>query len=158
MKLKYIFLSLLAIAHFSACSDDDNVDTTKPEIEFVTPGDDAHFHPVETFELRAILTDNEELAAWKVEIHHNADGHIHSQVIKLKHGSEHDHEEEWHFHKEGTIESGTKRYELILEIEIPNDAEHGEYHLGVFVTDKAGNENKAFITFEVEDDHDEHLD
>lgn len=159
MKLKYIFLSLLAIVTFSACSDDDNIDTTKPEIEIVTPDDDEHFHPGDTFELRAILTDNEELASWKVDIHHNSDGHTHSQVIRLKHGGEHSHEEEeWHFHKEGSIESGTKQYVLILEIEIPHDAEHGDYHLGIYVTDKAGNENKAFITFEVEDDHHEHHD
>ncbi|TCO09835.1 DUF4625 domain-containing protein [Natronoflexus pectinivorans] len=159
-KLKYILPAILALGLFAACSDDDDVDTTAPVIEIISPEDHEEFHPGETIHLHAIITDDTELASWKIDIHYNSDGHTHSQVITLKHG-DHDHhhgEKEWHVHKDGVIEGNVKTYELKLELEIPDDAKHGEYHLGVFAVDKAGNQAQKFIEIEVEDDdhHDDH--
>ncbi|ASB49827.1 DUF4625 domain-containing protein [Alkalitalea saponilacus] len=158
-KLKYILPVLFAFTIFIACSDDDDVDTTPPVIEIVSPDDHAHFHPGETIHLHAIITDDTELATWKIDIHYNSDGHTHSQIITLKHG-DHDHhhgEKEWHLHKDGLIEGNVKVYELELDLIVPEDAKHGEYHLGVFAVDKAGNQSQVFIEIEVEDDdHDHH--
>jgi hypothetical protein len=150
MKIKYFLLSLLVVSFITACSDDDG-DTKKPQIEITEPADHAHFHPGETFVLKAEISDNVELASWKVDIHYDSDGHAHKSAIH-----EEEEEVEWNKHFSGVIEPGLKYFELELEIQFPANAKHGDYHIGVYATDKAGNEQIAYLEIEVEDDEDDH--
>lgn len=154
MNLKYLMLAFLAIPFLSACDDDDDVDTTKPVIEIIKPEDHAHFHAGADFDLEAILTDNDELASWKINVHYNADGHSHQKSASAS--AEVETEVEWDQHWSGTIEAGQKSFELKQTITIPTNAEHGEYHLGVYALDKSGNEQVVFIEIEVEDEEHAH--
>lgn len=53
--LKYTFVSIAAL-FISSCSDDDTtLDTTKPEINLISPKDDAHFHLGDDVLIEAIL-------------------------------------------------------------------------------------------------------
>ena len=42
--IKYTFITLTALFVSSCSSDDSSLDTTKPEINLISPKDDAHFH------------------------------------------------------------------------------------------------------------------
>ncbi len=150
MNFKYLILAFLAIPFLSACDNDDDVDTTKPVIEIVEPADHAHFHAGDPFDLIALITDNDELASWKVEVHYN-DGHDHKSASAIA-----EEEVEWHQEWSGTIEAGLKSFELTQTITIPADAKHGEYHIGVYALDKSGNEQVVFIEIEVEDEEHAH--
>jgi hypothetical protein len=151
MNLKYLILAFLAIPFLSACDKDDDVDTTKPVIEVITPADHAHFHAGDEFQLTALITDNDELASWKATVHYNADGHTHKSASAST-----EEEVEWQADWSGDIEAGLKSFNLTQTITIPANAEHGEYHLGVFALDKAGNEQIVFIEIEVEGEEHAH--
>jgi hypothetical protein len=154
MNFNYLILALLAIPLLSACDNDDDVDTTKPVIEIESPVDHAHFHAGQDFDLIATFTDNDELASWKVSVHYNADGHDHQKSTSVS--AEEATEVEWQQDWSGTIEASLKSYDLNQAMTIPANAEHGEYHLGVYALDNSGNEQVVFIEIEVEDAEHEH--
>lgn len=148
MYSKYI-LALLTGLFLLSCNDDESTDTTRPEIEILTPADDSHFHAGDSFELRAQLSDNEALASWKVDVHFNGgEGHTH------KNSSTEDTAVEWEAEWTGDLAGSETSFLLELAIEIPANAEHGEYHLVVMALDRQGNETTAYSSFEVEaEDH-----
>lgn len=143
MKTKFILL-IFSLTLFLSCSDDD---TKKPIIEVVTPTDGDHFHPGETISVRINFSDNEELASYKIEIHFNNDRHNH------KNGSTTD--TPFQYTTTGNFEKGLNRFELVHDIDIPaliNElpVKNGEYHLGVYCIDKAGNQREVFVEIEIE--------
>lgn len=115
-----------------ACSSDDAADTNKPTITIAEPtalqkiglGTNMHLH--------AVLTDNKELASYKIEIHSAEDGHEHRSTV-----------EEFHYEFIQTI--GGTTHTIDREIAIPTNITQGHYHIGVFVLDKAGNQNQQFV-------------
>lgn len=144
MKLHHTLVALSAALLFAACDDDNNYDSAKPEIMILSPEDDSHFHAGESFELEALIRDNEELASWKIDIHFNPDGHVHKSAST-------EAELEWQYSKNGNIEPGLQSFTLKQTISIPVDTKHGDYHLGVYALDKSGNETVVFQEFEVTD-------
>ncbi len=154
MHLPYLILAFLAIPLLSACDNDDDVDTTKPVIEIESPADHAHFHAGDDFDLKALITDNDELASWKISVHYNEDGHSHQKSARAS--TEEEAEVEWQQEWSGTFEASLKSFELTQTITIPANAEHGEYHLGVFALDQSGNEQVVFIEIEVEGEEHAH--
>ena len=124
----------------SGCGKDE--DTEPPQITVNTPQDHAHFHPGGHFHVRADFTDNEELAQWKIDIHDNHDGHSH----KVAHG--------WSVIRTGELSGKADSIDEVINI--PEDAEHGDYHLLVFAIDAAGNESFVELEFHIEDDHHDH--
>ncbi|GGE98598.1 protein of unknown function [Chishuiella changwenlii] len=148
--LKYTFVSATALFISSCSSDDSSLDTTKPEISLLTPKDDAHFHPGDVISLEAILKDNVELGNVKVEVHSAADGHTHQHKTA-------DATVDFTFNKEYSIPAGSKEFVLKDNIQITTDnVTSGHYHLGLHLTDKAGNETESFIEIEIADHGHEH--
>jgi uncharacterized protein (DUF1015 family) len=76
--LKYSFITLSALFITSCSSDDSSLDTTKPEINLISPKDEAHLHLGDEINIEAILKDNIELGAVKIDIHYAGDGHTHN--------------------------------------------------------------------------------
>lgn len=154
---KYFLLAAVLI--LAACSsDDDDVDTTKPVIEVIKPAaeegeEHIHFHQGDTFDFEAKFTDNVALKSYKVNIHFG-EGHEHSVVMKSATEDDHDHIE-WEYDADGDLE-GTEDRAVISGIEIPENAEPGEYHLGVYCFDVAGNESIVWMELEVEEEGHEH--
>lgn len=129
--MKKVFLFALISAVVVSCTkkEDDDVitDKQKPLVELfaldttgIMPGGEIH--------LDFKFTDNQALNQAKFEIH-EAGGHGHrisaaefewSLIVDLK---------------------GQKSYTDNIEIDVPLDAELGEYHFLVTVTDKSGNES-----------------
>lgn len=155
--IKTIILSITSIFFFNSCAEEDaTLDTTKPEIILGSPTDHQEYELGDTIDVQAILKDNEELGAYKIEIHSAGDGHDHGNEnhehkISTLNNDDHDHEA-WSYNEEGTIYG--KEYILNKSIVIPDgEIEEGHYHLGVFVIDKAGNQSQTFIEIVIGEDH-----
>ena len=166
MKKIFLFIPFFVFG-FVACSDDDDIDTTKPTIGLVSPTDGTAFHPGETIEFNCDFSDNDELASYKIEVHSNFDGHEHATVqLKSNMEDDHDHEEghAWSYNEEWSFEEGQSTASVMKQITIPEHIDHdgveeevaaGPYHLGVYCLDVAGNQIEFFIEIEIE--HEEHV-
>ena len=94
----------------------------------------------ETFTFRATFTDNQELGAYSIDIHHNFDHHSHSTEVG---DCELDPpktptDNVFLFIQSYTIPNGLTTYEAEAEIDIPDDADTGDYDFFLAVTDKEG--------------------
>lgn len=138
---------------FTSCSDDDTViDTEKPQISITEPHAEDAFAPGSEMDIMAVFTDNVELSSYKIEIHDDFDGHTHA-VNKTQEVNP------WSYEETFTIPSGQTSYEAHQHIDIPaelngNPITEGYYHLGIFVTDAAGNQSEAFLQIHIEADAD----
>lgn len=128
---------------FWACSKNDIDD--EPPVIIMT---ESHHFPHacdtvyvgETFVFKATFTDNRELGAYSIDIHHNFDHHSHST----------DYDEcdldppktptdaVFLFIQTYTIPDKQTTYDAEVPIEVPENAEIGDYHLFVALTDKEG--------------------
>lgn len=133
-----IYILFIGIFLASCSSDDGNTDTTAPKITIVEPHEDEIFDAGTIMHVEIIFSDNVELASYKIDIHHAGDGHGHGR------GGE----TEWDYETEGSLFG--KNYTLHLEIAIPEDAEEGEYHFGVFALDTSGNETVVWSEIIIE--------
>jgi hypothetical protein len=136
-------MALMFIVVATSCSSDDG---DRPTIEFLQPISHPVYQPGDTIHLHAILRDNVGLSQYKIDIHYAGDGHTHG-VVPLSNSVE------WIYLHEGTI-TGTV-HTLQAEIEIPTSIDGsqikaGEYHVGVFVINSSGSDNKAFVDIDIE--------
>jgi len=135
MKTKSLFAALLllgVITTFSSCKKDDEA----PEITIENPADGTVLSPGDALEIDLEFTDNEELKEAKVDIH-EAGGHSHG-----KFSSEFDYEE--------IIELSGSSSHKHVHVNIPTDAELGEYHIEVTCTDKEGNQASKVGEFDIQ--------
>ncbi|MDR1182005.1 MAG: DUF4625 domain-containing protein [Bacteroidales bacterium] len=159
MKAKFNFylVCLMAISFvvFSSCDKDDDGDTIKPVINLIEPeedatlkiGDDYGVH----FDLE--LSDDVMLKSYKVDIHPNFDGHVHSAMLKSVSSETVD----FTFNKSWDV-SGQKNADIHHhEIKIPANATPGNYHMMIYCTDAAGNEahlaRNIFLSTEGGEEH-----
>jgi len=139
--MKKIFYILFAVTFtLSSCEETDDI---YPEID----RDFADRFPVncdtlyigESFEFKALFSDNAELGSYSLEIHHNFDHHTHSTEI----GScpEHPDKEainDFQYIDEYLIPSGLTEYTAVQEIFIPAGVDEGDYHFMIRLVDKEG--------------------
>lgn len=104
----------------------EKADTEKPEIKVNTPANNAGYKAGETIVFNSTFKDNVALSEYNIDIH-DAAGHGHG---RLMHG--------WETKISGEL-SGIMHI-IKKEINIPNDADTGTYHMIVNALDKAGNE------------------
>lgn len=147
MKLKNLILPLVILLFFS-CKKDDDIDKEKPIIDlnyskaFPTYCDTLYFG--ETFNLKALFTDNVELGSFSIDIHNNFDHHSHGHKIDecdlapIKQAVN-----PIIFLETYEIPAGLKEYEVNLPIAIASgkDAtlyDEGDYHFQIFLVDKEG--------------------
>jgi hypothetical protein len=143
-KIKFLALVIASMAFtFQACNSEDP-DNEPPVIELQSPEDHDHFHPGEVINFSATFSDNIGLGQFKIDIHFGED-HDH------KSGNHEDDEIEWHFVYIGDLTGVNQN--ITMEINIPQNAKHGDYHFMVFCTDQAGNESWVNLEIEIEDDH-----
>jgi hypothetical protein len=142
---KYILSFTLVVfaLFYSGCGDSDSVDTTRPTIEIVGPEDGAEFEPGDVINFSAIFRDNVELRSYRIQIHIDDDGHTHGRLKDVG--------EPFEYEATGEFNRGDREATINRDIPIPNNAAHGEYHLGVYCTDAAGNEAVQYIEFFLED-------
>lgn len=153
--LKYFYLASFILLT-AACSNDnsDDIDEEKPTISvnytegfpqgctLLTRG--------ETYNFRAMVTDNSELAAYSIDIHHNFDHHTHDdQVAKCELGEVQSPVNPLIFVENYTIEGSLTSYEINISVTIPNDVDTGDYHCAYSVTDATGWQGRTSIDIKI---------
>ena len=141
---------------FTACSKDDDKDMTPPVISdqgiTANPINCQQYHLGDIIPFHYVMTDNQELGAYNIEIHNNFDHHSHSteaddhdhEMGECDDDEEHEHEHEhsegkaWVYNQDFTIPAGLRTYEARQNIQIPADAAPGDYHFMIRLTDRAG--------------------
>lgn len=160
-----------ALLPLSSCGSDDDRDMTPPSITSkgitASPINCQVYHPGETISFRYVFEDDTELGNFNIEVHGNFDHHSHSTE-----SNDHDHEgsecshnhkgeEEsapgekdgtpWVFNQDYSIPTGQVSYSAKVEIPIPADARHGDYHFMIRVTDVAGWQQLKAVAILVEE-------
>jgi len=151
MKKIALYTAIITSFVFGSCSSDDATDTQKPTIILVEPGDHEGFLPGSELHIEGILSDNDGLASYKIEIHGASDGHNHARAVNNY----------FQYEQSFTLADQPKVYEMKHEIQIPllqNDAPltPGHYHVGIFALDKSGNQEQLFVEIYIGDDANEH--
>ncbi|WP_320019164.1 DUF4625 domain-containing protein [Labilibaculum manganireducens] len=146
--LTTIFILLFLLMIFNSCEKDEEIDKEKPTINltiqdaFPLSCDTIYFG--ESFELKALFSDNVELGSFSIDIHNNFDHHSHStEVTECNLDPIKSPVTPFLFINDYDIPTGLKQYETNLEINIPLSNENGifddgDYHFFISLTDKEG--------------------
>lgn len=138
-------LSLIALFLFcmTAC---EQADTVPPTIVVASPEDDASIEAGEELCVQVSFTDNKALSAYKINIHPNFNGHSHAPM-RQENPARAASEEGETVDFEITLTSASQNDPLTgtncfrdIDIDIPDNATPGNYHLLIYCTDAAGNE------------------
>lgn len=93
----------------------------------------------QTFTFRATFSDNRELGAYSLDVHHNFDQHNHStEVNQCTFDAKKTPVKPFLFIQNYTIPAGLKQHEATAQIAIPADIDPGDYHFMIRLTDKEG--------------------
>lgn len=148
---------MLAAVLVASCSsdneDDPAKDMEKPNItdgELPSPLDCEVYHKGETIAFRYTFTDNLELGNFNIEIHNNFDHHSHSTSAgDCPLDPQKEPVNPWVYSQDYSIDSGLTLFHAIVDIEIPEDIDTGDYHFMVRLTDKAGWQQLKSISLKI---------
>ncbi|SHI94598.1 protein of unknown function [Mesonia phycicola] len=155
LKIKYFVLLLCAISILS-CSSDDGIekDEEKPTItinyEDGFPQACTELVKGETYTFKALVTDNQALASYSLDVHHNFDHHTHDDQ-----GEECELEEKKEavnpliYMENVSLEEAYTTYEITFTVEIPTDIDAGDYHCSYSVTDETGWQARTSIDIKI---------
>ena len=138
---------------FAACSKESK-DDIYPEIKMDCCGG----YPVNCDEIKrgtafsfvAEFSDNAALGAFSLDIHHNFDHHTHStDPVPCEFEPVKSPVNPFRLIREYEIPEGSESYTASVDIFIPADADAGDYHMMVRLTDKAGWQTIKGISFKV---------
>ena len=153
--LKYFyFLSFILL--LTACSSESNVDKDeeKPIISINYtdgfPQGCTSLIKGETYNFRAKVTDNKELASYSIDIHHNFDHHTHDdQEGDCVLDDEKTAINSLIFIENYAIDEGGVDYEINISITIPEDVDTGDYHCSYSVTDATGWQSRTSVDIKI---------
>lgn len=142
MKTIKIF-SIIALGAFfslaSCSSDDNNVDTVRPNLNLIAPAEGAVLVAGQDVHFDMEVSDNVMLGSYKIDIHNNFDNHNHPSSVSLKAAEP---TVDFVFNRVWALD-GQKNADIHHhEIIIPANATPGKYHFVVYLLDAAGNETK----------------
>lgn len=153
--LKYNYLLFFTLLIVS-CSSDSNIDKDleKPTISINYdngfPKGCTVLTKGETYNFRAKVTDNKELASYSVDIHHNFDHHTHDdQIAECNLGNLQQAVKPLIFIENYSIEEGLISYEINVSITVPEDVDTGNYHCAYSVTDATGWQSRTSVDIKI---------
>lgn len=145
MKYNKIY-SIMLLCALSACSgsdDEEQKDMQQPVISeqgiTANPIDCQQYHRGDVIPFHYIMTDDQELGAYNIEIHNNFDHHTHSTTAaECPMDAQKDPKNPWVYNRDFSIPSGQRTYDARHDIQIPADIDPGDYHFMIRLTDRAG--------------------
>lgn len=144
--------SIFALAAVS-CSKDK--DLRKPEIvasEEASPQNCQAYKKGTVIPFRSTFLDDRELGNFNIEIHNDFDHHTHStEAGDCKLDARKAPVNPWVYNRDFTIPAGRKIFQAELEIPIPSDADPGDYHFMIRLTDKSGWQQLKSVTLKLTD-------
>ena len=153
LKLSLVFIGLTFSA---ACSSDSDTlkDEEKPTLSLAYEGGFpqgcAVLNRGETYTFKAQLTDNEALAAYSLELHHNFDHHTHDdQAAVCELGPLKEAVNPFIYRENFKLEDRPKAYEINIQVTIPDDIDTGDYHCGFSVTDATGWQRRTSVDIKI---------
>lgn len=145
--MKNFYLTLTLLCALCACSSSDDETETKdmtyPVINITdivaVPTDCQVFKRGDVIPFNYLFTDNMELGAYNIEIHHNFDHHTHStSSVECPMEAKKAPVKAWVYNQDFTIPAGQRTFTARHDIAIPSDIDTGDYHFMVRLTDRAG--------------------
>ncbi len=154
-RIYYLLVPLLCALCACSGSDADSKDMEKPVISsdgiVANPIECQVYHRGESIPFQYLFTDNVELGYYNIEIHNNFNHHTHSgSAIECplepakKAGSK-----AWVYNQDFKIPAGLREYVATTDIPIPSDAETGDYHFMVRLTDAASSQAVFAVAIKV---------
>ncbi|SEW00681.1 protein of unknown function [Prevotella sp. khp7] len=145
MKRNTIY-SIMLLCALSACSgsdDEEQKDMQQPVISeqgiTANPIDCQQYHRGDVIPFHYVMTDDQELGAYNIEIHNNFDHHTHSTTAtECPMDAQKDPKNPWVYNRDFSIPSGQRTYDARHDIQIPTDIDPGDYHFMIRLTDRAG--------------------
>lgn len=141
--LQLTIVSILFLCLLS-CSKNDGDETVKdlqkPTIKFINPTSCEELKRGQKVTIKAIVSDNVGLASYAIDFHNNFDHHTHDNqgskcaLDPVKRPTK----KTFKFLDNFLIQNKPKKYEISKEITIPADADDGDYHCHISVTDVTG--------------------
>ncbi|MEH6659906.1 DUF4625 domain-containing protein [Leeuwenhoekiella marinoflava] len=153
LKLCLVFIGLILCA---ACSSDSDSlkDEEKPTIRVAYEGGFPQGCEVlkrgETYTFKAQVADNEALAAYSLELHHNFDHHTHddqSETCDLSPVKE--AVNPFIYRENFKLDARPKTYEISIQVSIPDAIDTGDYHCGFSVTDATGWQRRTSVDIKI---------
>ncbi|KAB1068205.1 DUF4625 domain-containing protein [Tamlana haliotis] len=150
--------ALILLLFLASCSSDDGADKDEEKPTITINYDDGFPQACEalkrgeTYNFRALVTDNQALASYSLNIHNNFDHHTHD-----------DQEGDCSLEpvKEPVnpllvvdnyaIDGAPDSYEINIAITIPNDVDTGDYHCAYSVTDETGWQSRTSVDIKIVD-------
>jgi hypothetical protein len=153
--IKYFyFLSIILL--IASCSSENSIDKDleKPTISINYnggfPQGCTQLVKGETYNFRANVTDNLELASYSIDIHNNFDHHTHDdQITECTLGEIRQAVNPFIFIKNYSIAEGLTSYEINISVTVPSDIDLGDYHCAYSVTDKTGWQARTSIDIQI---------
>jgi hypothetical protein len=158
--MKKVTLMCLAVSIsmlFTRCGKDEaEVDTVYPEIDLSVAGafpqQCSSIKRGQAFMFKARFSDNTELGSYSLDIHHNFDHHSHStEVEECDLEAKKTPVKPFLFIKDYPVTAGLREHVGAVEISVPADADPGDYHFMVRLTDKEGWQTMRGISIKITD-------
>lgn len=146
---------LFLLLTFASCSsDDEEKDIEKPHITLSYadgfPQACTELRKGTTYIFRAMVSDNDALASFSIDIHHNFDHHTHDdQLAECEHAPIKNPVSPFIFMESYPIEGNLSSYEITAEITIPNDVDTGDYHCQYSVIDRTGWQSRTSVDIKI---------
>lgn len=134
---------LAALWLLLSCGQEDDHDMEKPVIGMdgasASPKACEEVYRGESFTFKAVFTDNEELGNYNIEIHNNFDHHSHStDDVECELDEKKTPVNPFIYNQDFKIPAGSTVYEAEIDIPVPADADEGDYHFMIRLTDREG--------------------
>lgn len=141
-----ILYSIMLLCSLSACGgsdDEEQKDMQQPVISeqgiTANPIDCQVYQRGSVIPFHYLMTDNQELGAYNIEIHNNFDHHTHSTTAaECPMEAQKQPKNPWTYNQDFTIPAGLRQYDAHHDIQIPADIDPGDYHFMIRLTDRAG--------------------
>lgn len=106
----------------------------------------------ETYTFRAMATDNEALASYSLDLHHNFDHHTHDdQGTTCNLEAVKEAVNPFIYMENFSLDGSQKEHEIEIEVEIPEDIDTGDYHSSFSVTDETGWQSRTAVDIKITD-------
>jgi hypothetical protein len=145
------FFPVILIMALGSCNKDER-DEEKPVIDMQLgfPQNCDTVYRGEPFTFKAVFTDNVELGAYSLDIHHNFDHHSHStDLVDCAMEPVNQPVDPWLYIQQFEIPDGLNHYTAEVQITVPDNVDTGDYHFLVRLTDKTGWQTIRGISFKV---------
>ena len=141
-----ILYSIMLLCALSACGgsdDEEQKDMQQPVISeqgiTANPIDCQVYQRGSVIPFHYLMTDNQELGAYNIEIHNNFDHHTHcTTAAECPMEAQKQPKNPWTYNQDFVIPAGLRQYDAHHDIQIPADIDPGDYHFMIRLTDRAG--------------------